>query len=123
MPPADPALLFDPVLFLRVAAILASSEANEAMLRTAVGRAYYAVFLVARDRLGIVSSEKVHSEVIRVLTRRDRKLGNQMCFLLNLTLAADYQLLPERESEQDWQVNWRRAQDIATFLLPKIERI
>lgn len=123
MPPADPALPFDPVLFLRVAAILASSEANEAMLRTAVGRAYYAVFLVARDRLGIVSSEKVHSEVIRVLTRRDRKLGNQMFFLLNLRLAADYQLLPERESEQNWRVNWRRAQDLAEFLLPKIERI
>ncbi len=123
MPPADPAPPFDPAQFLRVAAVLASAEANEAMLRTAVGRAYYAVFLVARDRLGVVTSEKVHSEVIRLLTRRDRKLGSQMFFLLNLRLAADYQLLPEQESQRDWQINWRRARDTATFLLPKIERI
>ncbi len=122
MPPFDPAP-FDPTQFLRVAAVIASSEANEAMLRTAVGRAYYAVFLVARDRLGVVTSEKVHSEVIRLLTRRDRKLGNQMFFLLNLRLAADYQMAPERESQQDWQINWRRAQDTAVFLLPKLERI
>ena len=122
MPPFDP-VPFDPAQFLRVAAIIASSEANEAMLRTAVGRAYYAVFLVARDRLGVVTSEKVHSEVIRLLTRRDRKLGNQMFFLLNLRLAADYQLIPARGSQQDWQVNWRRAQATATFLLPKLERI
>jgi uncharacterized protein (UPF0332 family) len=122
MPPFDPAP-FDPAQFLRVAAVIASSEANEAMLRTAVGRAYYAVFLVARDRLGVVTSEKVHSEVIRLLTRRDRKFGNQMFFLLNLRLAADYQMVPDRESQQDWQVNWRRAQDTATFLLPKLERI
>ena len=122
MPPLDP-LPFDPTQFLRVAAVIASPEANEAMLRTAVGRAYYAVFLVARDRLGVVPTEKVHSEVIRLLTRRDRNLGNQMFFLLNLRLAADYQLLPERESQQDWQINWRRAQDMAAFLLPKLDRI
>lgn len=122
MPPFDP-VPFDPAQFLRVAAMIGSSEANEAMLRTAVGRAYYAVFLTARDRLGVVISEKVHSEVIRLLTRRDRKLGNQMFFLLNLRLAADYQMVPERESQQDWQINWRRAQDIAAFLLPKLERI
>ena len=93
------------------------------MLRTAVGRACYAVFLVAPDRLGVVTSEKVHSEVIRLLTRRDRKIGSQMFFLLNLRLTADYQMTPEQESRRDWQVNWQRAQDTALFLLPKIERI
>ena len=123
MPPAEMAVPFDPAQKLRVAAVLAAPDANDAMLRTAVGRAYYGVFLVARDRLGVVTSEKVHSEVIRLLTRRDRKLGNQMFFLLNLRLAADYQMTPDRESQRDWQVNWRRAQDIALFLLPKIERI
>jgi len=122
MPPFE-SVPFDPTQFLRVAAVIASSEANEAMLRTAVSRAYYAVFLIARDRLGVVTSEKAHSEVTRLLTRRDRKLGNQMFFLLNLRLAAHYQLIPERESQRDWQVNWRRAQDTAAFLLPKLERI
>jgi uncharacterized protein (UPF0332 family) len=114
---------FDPAQFLRVASVLASEGANEAMLRTAVGRAYYAVFLAARDRLGIVTTEKVHSEVVRLLTRRDRKLGNQMFYLLNLRLAADYQMTPDRESQQDWQVNWLRARDAAAFLMAKLDKI
>jgi len=93
------------------------------MLRTAVGRAYYAIFLIARDKLGVVTTEKVHSEVIRILTRRDRKLGNQMFYLLNLRLAADYQMTPDRENDRDWQINWIRAQDAVAFILPKLERI
>jgi len=114
---------FDPAQFLRVAAILGDQGANEAMLRTAVGRAYYAMFLIARDKLGVVTTEKVHSEVIRLLTRRDKKLGDQMFYLLNLRLAADYQMIPERQNNQDWQSNWIRAQGAAAFIQRKLEKI
>lgn len=116
-------MAFDPAQFLRVAAILASEEANEAMLRTAIGRTYYALFLMARDRLGVVTTDKVHSEVIRLLRRRDKKVGDQMFSLLNLRLAADYQMTPEYDGNRNWRSNWIRARDAAAFLQPRIERM
>ena len=46
-----------------------------------------------------------------------------MFYLLNLRLAADYQMTPDRENDRDWQINWIRAQDAVAFILPKLERI
>lgn len=43
--------VFDPVGFLQVARDLNANATNEAEWRTAVGRAYYALFIMARDRL------------------------------------------------------------------------
>lgn len=114
---------FDPAEFLRVAFALATEDADEAELRTAVGRAYYALFLIARDKLGVVTTEKVHGEVIRVLTRRQRRLGDQLFSLFNLRQAADYELVPEEEHEKDWRNNWGRVEQIIKNLQPALERI
>ena len=115
---------FEPTEFLRVAYALATEDADEAALRTAVGRAYYALFLIARDKLGVVTTEKVHGEVIGILNRRNRtRIANQLSSLLNLRLAADYQLVPEREYERDWRSNWVRAKQIVEYLRPELEKM
>ena len=52
--------MFDPRTFLRIAGSLAATTNDEAVLRTAVGRALYTVFLYAREGLeqnGVVVKE------------------------------------------------------------------
>ena len=114
---------FDPTDFLRVAVSLAVQEEDEAALRTAVGRAYYSVFLAAREKLGVTTTERVHGEVVRLLVRHNRRLGDQMQYLLNLRLTADYQMTPEKQSDQDWKSNWIRAQKSVAVILPLLARI
>jgi len=114
---------FDPAQFLRVAVSLAAQDMDEAALRTAVGRAYYSVFLVVRDKLGVTTTERVHGEVIRVLARRNRKATDQMRYLLNLRIAADYQLTPEGLGNQDWKNNWIRAQGAVAIIQPLLSRL
>ena len=115
--------LFDPAEFLRVAITLAAQDADEAALRTAVGRAYYSVFLDARDRLGVTTVEGVHGEVIRLLARRNRPLADQMRRLFNLRVVADYQMTPEGEHDRDWRSNWARAQKAVATIRLLLQRV
>jgi len=114
---------FDPMDFLSLARTLGSGNADEAQLRTAVGRAYYALFLVARDRLGVTTTQQVHGTVIQALTRRRKRLGDQMFALFRLRQIADYEMLPQNAHEQNWEHNWLRAQAIIGNIEPDIQRI
>lgn len=114
---------FSPYDFLVVAQELARDGADEAKLRTAVGRAYYAMFLIAREKLGVTTTVQVHREVIRVLTRRRKTLGDRFFDLFNLRQLADYELLPAHPRDQDWHINWARAQHLVALLHPALERI
>jgi len=96
---------------------------DEAALRTAVGPAYYSVFLMARDRLGVTTTQGVHGEVIWALSRRNRRLADQMRYLLNLRIAADYQMTPENQGNQDWKSNWIRARRAVAIIQPLLSRI
>jgi hypothetical protein len=114
---------FEPSEFLTLARSLAKDSTDEAALRTAVGRAYYGVFLLLRDRFGVVQTEGVHAEVRYRLKRYDSDLGDSFDSLLKLRRAADYEMLPEQERDRDWAVNWQRVENILRTLEPGIARI
>ena len=92
---------FDPGDFLTLARSLASKPgATEAELRTAVSRAYYAVFLKAREnlvRLGRMSPTQSggdHGPVIATLRGHGGPHGDQLDKLRRNRGQADYQLEP-----------------------------
>jgi uncharacterized protein (UPF0332 family) len=84
--------VFDPVRFFLLARKLATGD--ESALRTSVSRAYYASFLVARERLGL-SHERipdVHYRVIVELHRRSHLVATQLHRLRQMRNRADYDL-------------------------------
>ena len=60
---------FEPASFLKVAKDLADQQPDEARLRTAVGRAYYSVFLLARSKTAIPNKRDVHSRTHAALKK------------------------------------------------------
>lgn len=112
----------DPLSFLIVAKELASQGAGEAKLRTAVGRAYYAVFLVARGKTGITTKRDVHTQVIQALKRRRpyRGTAEQVDMLRRLRTVADYELIPQNPHNSDWTRNWSTAQAVAERVLARL---
>jgi uncharacterized protein (UPF0332 family) len=128
---------FDPLYFLDFASDIATSNNSEVALRTCVGRAYYAIYLVARERLlykGLVKRRDVigkrprrpHGAVIDALKRLDRAaqttVGQQLGDLFELRVEADYHLQPSAQY-RDWSNNWQMASAIAQNLRPKVQRI
>lgn len=115
---------FDPTGFLDIAKDLSKKD-EEALLRTAIGRAYYATFLVARDKTGIKERDRVHSKVITALIRNrsHRALGNQLEKLRRLRVVADYEMLPDNPSDRNWRQNWIMAETIVAHILPKLKKI
>lgn len=114
---------FDPLAYLRLAEELAAGTADEARLRSAVGRTYYALFLLAREKTGIREASAAHRRVIQAVRARQgfRTAGDQLDSLRWLRTVADYQLLPVNPADQQWNVNWSRAQLLAARLLPKLQ--
>lgn len=112
----------DPLAFLRVAQVLAQ-EADEATLRTAIGRAYYALFLVARDKTRVKSTRAVHTEVVSAVKKRQgyRATADQLDALRRLRVITDYQLLPDDPAMRDWSSNWTKAQTLVNHILPKLQ--
>jgi uncharacterized protein (UPF0332 family) len=114
---------FDPTAFLQVAQELAAAG-EERRLRTAVGRAYYAIFLLARERTGAYPTDRNHSAHSLVLaavsSRKGFRVANELNQLKKLRITADYQLLPVKTSDQDWARNWSGAQWLIDRLLPEI---
>ena len=119
-PPAS----FDPRRFIALARALGGAvPSDEAQLRTAIGRAYYTLFIIARDNLRIAGEEGVHAQVIYQLRRQDRRIGDQLDFLRHLRTIADYELLPRDPSRRDWARNWHDADALARRLQPSLEAI
>jgi hypothetical protein len=114
--------LFDPEDFLRVADSLGTPGSQEAELRTAVGRTYYALFLLARAKARVHSGNQIHQLVIAELKKLPgyRPVGEQLDRLRRLRVIADYQMLPADPQVRDWQVNWAAAQAIARRVLPRL---
>lgn len=112
----------DPLAFLSLARELANRDGEEAELRTAVGRAYYALFLIAREKIGIRGPRKIHTRVIDALKKRRayRSTADQLDALRRLRTVADYQLLPDDQADRDWTRNWSRAQALVDRVLPRL---
>lgn len=102
---------FDPTGFLRIARSLVSrGDADEAELRTAVGRAYYGVFLVARERLtstGEITptwTSEDHWAVITALRSRGGPFGDQLHRLRRERNRDDYDLRSPRTQSGSEQI-------------------
>jgi hypothetical protein len=114
---------FDPLLFLSLARELGQSD-DENKLRTAVGRAYYAIFLVARDKLSVVAGEKTHKEVFESLKRRNQfRVRDQMMSLYKLRQVADYEMVGLEDHCKNWKSNWTRQEKLADVVLPHVRSL
>lgn len=112
---------FDPREFLSVAAHLAQ-VGDEASLRTAVGRAYYASFLLARDKTGITIGRDLHRQVIDALGLLPgcEDTAELLESLRRLRVRADYQLLPTKPKQRNWSKNWQVAYILAQQIIPQL---
>ena len=112
---------FNPREFLDLARDLASSN-NEANLRAGIGRAYYAIFLIARDKAGFTRKQGTHDKVISaVRKRKGRGTSDKLGSLRKLRGVADYQLIPEDPNDSNWRNNWTRADAIVDDIFLRIE--
>ena len=100
-------------------AALAKASGDEITLRSAVSRAYYAVFLRFRDRLGVTATTDVHGEVLRGVRRQHGRFISRYLFQMKeLRIAADCQFPPPAAS-RDWEANWKFAESKGRFLLDR----
>ena len=113
-------MAFDPSRFPDLGNRLAASDQSEVSLRTAVGRAYYAAFVRARDSLQITGRRHVHGRVIGAVKRVDRAAGDQLDKLEELRGYADYDMDVTHPLFSDWQANWRKARAFATHVLRRL---
>lgn len=118
-------MAFDPLDFLTLAQSLASSGAQECELRTAVGRAYYSAFLVARDKMRVQQRRKVHSETVKRLRKIKgyRSIADELEELFELRTVADYELRPLKPNQRNWSNNWSRAQHLANRIHPRLRQL
>ena len=100
-------------------AALAGEAGDEIKLRSAVSRAYYAVFLLAREKTKVTGEHDVHAEVIRRVSRQYSLMtGDTLRKLRTRRNAADYEFPPSAEL-RDWKENWKFAESKARFLLDR----
>lgn len=110
----------EPTRFLSVAEFVSQDTDDEARLRTAVGRVYYASFLQAREVLMVrTRTGRAHREVIGSLRKRDVAAGNQLDKLEELRTLADYDL----DTDNAWRDKWTMARSYATHVLRRLERL
>lgn len=113
---------FNPLDFLKLARDLATNP-DDAKLRAAVNRAYYALFLIARDKAGITGPQDVHKRTVTAVKQRTNYLatGNDLDQLRILRIEADYCLIPSKPLYNDWVANWTKAEQIIHRVLPKLQ--
>lgn len=109
---------FDPLDFRQLAKGLASGTPSEAALRTAIGREYYALFLIARERTNVRGRRRVHKRVKKKVAKVDSGAAHQLGSLLELRCNADYDLSPPITL-----AHWQRAEWLASHILPRILKI
>ena len=81
--------MFDPSDFLDLARELGKN--NEARIRTAVGRAYYASFLAIRNSMAIEEkTPEVHRKVLSMLYKKNAVIANKLHYLRRQRNIADY---------------------------------
>jgi uncharacterized protein (UPF0332 family) len=91
-------LPYKPEKFLALAAKLVNdTDYDEATrVRTAIGRAYYASFLSARDRLESLGykfpNKSTHKAVYEVVNGKNTMIGNMLAALHDARIESDYQM-------------------------------
>src|SRR5687767_11050699 len=114
---------FDPMEYLALARELAIST-REARLRATTSRAYYTLFLIIRDWLGVEGQQNVHFRVRQELGRISQQgMGARLHRLSRLREAADYQRVPTDVALRDWDQNWKKADETAEWLLSRLRQL
>ena len=107
--------------FLEVAQDLAAFPTNEARLRAAISRGYYAIFLMVRDKANIIGKDAVHERAKTAVAAKNSAAGGTFQTLRELRTHADYVLRagdPVYDpAYDDWADNWKNAEWCCTSLL------
>ena len=114
---------FDPLRFLQLADELATDDADEAALRTAIGRAYYAVFLLARMQTSVAGRHLAHHRVREELSPRSQRLAALLGTMASYRDMADYDLQPANRQHQNWRRNWEHVRRNATIVLDELSKL
>lgn len=119
--------MFEESEFLEVARHLQSVDGREGFQRSAISRAYYATFLLARqicrekNWIGQVGSGADHGAIESALNDLDRHLGREFGDLLQLRRDADYST---RSLEAGLMAdNAQMAIDLADFIRRELKRL
>jgi hypothetical protein len=114
---------FDPRQYLDLARDMARHSSDETVPRTAVGRAYYAVFLMAREAAHVHAAEQQQHQVIKThLLKHDNAVGGAYGSLYDLRIEADYYLEPRDRANDDWARNWRYADRYASTVVEYLSK-
>jgi hypothetical protein len=114
---------FAPIRYLSLARELAAGTTDECKLRAAVGRAYYAVFLLARSVVNVLPVDRgVHEKVKQRLTSQNIVIGFTYGSLLELRVEADYHLTANDPGNADWALNWSNAEKYAADIVDYLEK-
>lgn len=128
-------MVFQPDGFMGVAKRLAAENPSEAELRTSVGRAYYCIFLLCRERVrprlpAAKLKVNTHANVIALVRSTQAKVGNKLDRLRWLRVwadyclsAQDYALFKEPPPHLEWDVHWEEALSLADDILAKVHRL
>jgi len=114
---------FDPLDFLRLADALVTDDADEATYRTAIGRAYYAVFLLARAKTGVQGRRHAHERVREAISPVNDRLASLLGTISTTRDYADYELLPANANYTDWKRNWERVRRNVTSVLEELSTL
>ena len=96
---------FDPLDFLRLADVLAADDADEAALRTAIGRAYYAVYLLARPKTTVQGRRSAHERVRVAISPTNHRLASLIGNMSKHRDVADYEPVPVNPQFRNWRRN------------------
>lgn len=114
---------FNPRDYLTFAEELAADRTDEVALRTAVGRAYYAIFLEIRSFTGVRQRPGVHTAIANALSSMGLlDISSQLGTVRHLREVADYEEVPKLPADVDWELNWKKALRNARLALTGIER-
>lgn len=114
---------FAPSDFTDLAKNMVAQSTDEATMRCAVGRVYYATFLIGRSVFFTTPpvTRTVHKDLLDRVTNKRNGLGNQLLELHRLRKVADYEVPPVDIADRDWQKNWNDALRISTRLVTQFE--
>lgn len=109
------------------------SPTSDVKLRTSIGRVYYALFHISKDRLiSIQELEEtaygdIHSKVVTGVKGIKKNIGEKLDAIKRMRTQADYALKENdpiyNEKYQDWGKNWQETKTIADLILPHLKEL
>lgn len=124
---------FNPEEFLTVANHLANFSSDEAFLRAAVGRAYYAAYLLSYQKVqqlrpGVLTGSALkkkgsHVLVVTTLRKLDRTAGDQLSKIKQHRQSADYHMEPRTSKVSDWNLQWAQTLAITNALIARLGKL